>query len=296
METEKYRALMCAIETGSLTAAAERLQYTPSGISRMVSALEEETGFPLLLREHGGVRPTAECAQMLGAFRALLYAADSCAQLSAGIRGLEIGTVAVGTAYAAFYAPLARAAADFHARFPGILVQLRSGYSSELLGELNEQKLDIAMISRREGGHNWLPLFDDAMTAWVPASHPLAALSALPVEEFAREAYIETYPDADIDNARVFARCGVKPNLQFSTQDSYATYSMVEAGLGLSMNNAVNGRLWSGGVKILPLDPPQYVEIGIASRADASPAAKRFLDFLRTYLAGIHGQTEENTH
>lgn len=174
METEKYRALMCAIETGSLTAAAERLQYTPSGISRMVAALEDETGFPLLLREHGGVRPT--------------------------------------------------------------------------------------------------------------------------VEEFAREAYIETYPDADIDNARVFARCGVKPNLQFSTQDSYATYSMVEAGLGLSMNNAVNGRLWSGGVKILPLDPPQYVEIGIASRADASPAAKRFLDFLRTYLAGMHGQIEDNTH
>ncbi len=153
METEKYRALMCAIETGSLTAAAERLQYTPSGISRMVSALEEETGFPLLLREHGGVRPTAECTRMLGAFRALLYAADSC-----------------------------------------------------------------------------------------------------------------------------------------------ATYSMVEAGLGLSMNNAVNGRLWSGRVKILPLDPPQYVEIGIASRADASPAAKRFLDFLRTYLAGMHGQIEDNTH
>mgnify|MGYP004644196099 FL=1 len=119
----------------------------------MVAALEDETGFPLLLREHGGVRPTAECTRMLGAFRALLYEADSC-----------------------------------------------------------------------------------------------------------------------------------------------ATYSMVEAGLGLSMNNAVNGRLWSGGVKILPLDPPQYVEIGIASRADASPAAKRFLNFLRTYLVGIHGQTEENTH
>ena len=96
METEKYRALMCAIETGSLTAAAERLQYTPSGISRMVAALEEETGFPLLLREHGGVQP----------------------------------------------------------------------------------------------------------------------------------------------------------NLQFSTQDNYATYSMVEAGLWLSMNNAVNGRLWSGVVRL----------------------------------------------
>lgn len=288
MEIERYRALMCAIDSGSLTAAAGKLQYTLSGISRMVSALEEELGFALLLREHGGVRPTAECERLMGAFRKLLYTADNCAQLASGIRGLEIGSVTVGAAYAAFYAPLARASADFHARFPGILVQLRSGYSSELLGELNARRLDLAMISRREGGHDWLPLFDDAMTAWVPASHPLAALPALPVEKFAREAYIETYPDADIDNTHVFARCGVKPNLQFSTQDSYATYSMVEAGLGLSMNNAVNGRLWSGGVKILPLDPPQYVEIGIASRADASPAARRFLDFLRPYLVNMH--------
>lgn len=50
MELDRYRALVCAIETGSLSAAAEALQYTPSGVSRMVAALEEETGVPLLLR------------------------------------------------------------------------------------------------------------------------------------------------------------------------------------------------------------------------------------------------------
>ena len=63
--------------------------------------------------------------------------------------------------------------------------------------------------------------------------------------------------------------------------DSLATYSMVEAGLGLSMNNAINGRAWSGSVRILPLDPPQSVEIGIASLPDLSPAARAFLSFLK---------------
>ncbi len=64
MELDRYRALVCAIETGSLSAAAEALQYTPSGVSRMVAALEEETGVPLLLREHSGVRPTKECEKL----------------------------------------------------------------------------------------------------------------------------------------------------------------------------------------------------------------------------------------
>ena len=89
MELDRYRALVCAIETGSLSAAAEALQYTPSGVSRMVAALEEETGVPLLLREHSGVRPTKECEKLLPAIRDLLHAGESCAQLSAQLRGLD---------------------------------------------------------------------------------------------------------------------------------------------------------------------------------------------------------------
>lgn len=120
MELDRYRALVCAIETGSLSAAAETLQYTPSGVSRMVAALEEETGVPLLLREHSGVRPTKECEKLLPAIRGLLHAGESCAQLSAQLRGLDVGTVTVGTAYSAFYSPLARIISDFHARYGGI--------------------------------------------------------------------------------------------------------------------------------------------------------------------------------
>ena len=100
----------------------------------------------------------------------------------------------------------------------------------------------------REGEHNWLPLMQDELTAWLPQSHPMAELRAFPVAAFASEPCIETYPGRDIDNARVFARCGITPNLKFSTMDSLATYSMVEAGLGVSMNNAINGRAWSGKV------------------------------------------------
>lgn len=117
--------------------------------------------------------------------------------------------------------------------------------------------------------------------AWLPAEHPLASLSALPISAFAQEPYIETYPDKDIDNSRVFAQCGITPNLKFATMDSLATYFMVEAGLGLSMNHAINGRAWSGNVQILPLDPPQLVEIGIAALPDLAPAADTFFSFLR---------------
>ena len=37
-------------------------------------------------------------------------------------------------------------------------------------------------------------------------------------------------------------------------------------------------------MRILPLDPPQIVEIGAATLPDLSPAARTFLDFLEPHL------------
>ena len=73
------------------------------------------------------------------------------------------------------------------------------------------------------------------------------------MEAFAVESYIQTYPGQDVDNARIFSRCHITPNTQFSTMDINATYSMVEAGLGIGINNQVNSSLWQDRVVHLPL-------------------------------------------
>lgn len=72
MDTEKINLLLTAISSGSLSAAAEKLDYTPSGISRSVAAMEDEIGFPLLLRSRNGVQPTKECLKLLPSFEELL--------------------------------------------------------------------------------------------------------------------------------------------------------------------------------------------------------------------------------
>jgi len=258
--------------------------YSLSGISRMMAALEEENGFPLLFRQRDGVRPTKDCERMLPAIRELLFRGEVCKQLAAKIRGLDVGTVIVGTAYSAYYIWLARVASEFHLQYPGIQVQLRNGYSSEPVALMEQHQIDLCIVSRREGAHDWLPLCEDELMAWVPAKHPMAELKALPISAFETEPYIDTYPGMDIDNARVFDKCHVRPNTQFSTMDSFATYSMVEAGLGISMNNALNGISGNGNVQVLPLDPPQTVEVGIAASPDRTMAVRAFFDFIKADL------------
>jgi DNA-binding transcriptional LysR family regulator len=75
--------------------------------------------------------------------------------------------------------------------------------------------------------------------------------------------------------------------VRFTTTDPYSAYLMVEAGLGVSLNQSLTARDWQGGVVVMPLDPPQPVEIGIALPETMSPAACKFADFAadRAHLA-----------
>ena len=74
METKKLEALVMAVRTGSFTRAAEVLGYTQSGLTHMMNALEQEIGFSLLLRDHRGVRLTAQGRRLYPQIRQLLSA------------------------------------------------------------------------------------------------------------------------------------------------------------------------------------------------------------------------------
>ena len=287
MDMEKYKVLLCVLESGSFTAAAEIMKYTPSGISRMMMALEEEQGFPLLVRGKGGVTPTKECSLLVPQIREVLYQGEKLRQLAEGIRDVETGSLVIGTAYPVFYHWIARMTEQFHREHKGIEIKIVNGYSSELVEQMQEHKVDFALVSKRQGEHQFLPVLQDFMVAMVPAEHEAAALEAIPVSLFATEPYINTYPGRDIDNVHVFQKCHIVPNTQFSTMDIYATYAMIEAGLGISMNNQINCKQNRKGIKVLPLNPPQEVTIGLAVTKDRTPAVSAFLEFIQPYLGEL---------
>jgi DNA-binding transcriptional LysR family regulator len=279
MDTEKCRALLCTIDTGSLSAAAEKLGYTPSGISRMMASLEADAGFPLLVRSRSGVTPTLECERLLPIFRQLCSLGDQFEQSASEVRGLESGVVTVGISSSGYYRWLSHLIADFCRIYPKIEVRVLDGLSSELTVAMEERRVDLCLISRREGDFRWLPLATEEMVAWVPEGHPLAGQKSFPVEQFAKDPYIDIAHIRDTDCSILFDRNGINPNIRFTANDSYGAYLMVEAGLGVSLNQSMVTRDWNGKVVILPLDPPQPVDIGIAVPETLAPAAKRFADF-----------------
>lgn len=284
MDTEHWKILLTAIDKGSLCAAGEALDYTVSGISRSVAALEKEIGFPLLYRSKQGVRPTPACEQLLPAVRELLFAQQKIEQTSARILGYEQGTIGIGTAYRYYYPWITEVTSAFHALHPGVQFHLVHGISTDLVQQLEHHQLDFCIVSARAGDHGWLPLCQDPLLAVVPATHPLAQMERVPLESLLPEPYIQTCPGQDGDTVRFFERRGVTPNVRFSTMDIQATYAMVGAGLGYTVGNSINSDLHDPAVKHLPIDPPEWIDIGLACPKEPAPAAEAFLKFIRTRL------------
>ena len=93
MDTEKCAALLCVLESGSITAAAEKLGYTVSGVSRMMASMEAECGFPLLVRGKNGVMPTADCEDLLPTIKELARMGRLYEERCSAVRGLDTGVI-----------------------------------------------------------------------------------------------------------------------------------------------------------------------------------------------------------
>ena len=286
MDTEKITALLRALELGSLSAAAEQLGYTPLGISRMMASLESEAGFPLLIRAREGVRPTRECERLLPHFRALTAEAARTRAVADALRGVESGEVYVGTPYPTFFAPLSRLMAAFSARYPNVHLGLLEGQSTELACAVEQRRADFCIISRRDGDFDWTPLLDDPLVAVVSAEHPLNGKPAVTADDLRREPFIMMYPEVETDCSLYLESAAVAPDVRFSCRDTYAVYYMVEAGLGVTVDNGIFAAQFQNGVRMLPLEPPRSIQIGVATprRDRLSPAAQRFSEMAKEFF------------
>lgn len=281
MDLEKCKALVQVIDTKSLSRAAKKLGYTPSGLSRMISSLEKEMGFTLLRRNHDGMFPTNECQHLLSGIRELLYQNQLVEQIVYDINELYIGEIEIGVSHRYYYDTFALAMKNFSKVYPDVDLQIRHGYSSYLVQELKQHRLDLCIVSKRElGDCQWIPITKDEMLAWIPKKHKLANEEKISVKEFEKENVIFTHPGEDTDNQRIFKKYKINPRHRFSTLEPYASFAMVKQGLGISMDNRLSAWGMEEGILYKSLDPQEYVEIGIALQSHPSPAVQEFMKYL----------------
>lgn len=285
METARCRAFLAAAESGSLTRAAERLGYTPSGVSQLVGALEKELGLSLLVRGRKGVTLSPDGARLLPVVRELLGQENRLREMAAELTGLAVGSICVG-AYSSILAqwmpPLLK---GFRERYPGIEIQMKEGPRQVLLRWMEERQVDVAFLSRpKSTAWEWIPLQENPLLAILPRCHPLAQAEAYRLDQYDGEPFIvpggQEIPDTLGEDWRRKLRAF------YTVSDNGAILSMVEQGIGISILNELSLRNWTCDVAAVPLSPPRSMPLGLAvpSLQDASPTVRHFVRYAIRYL------------
>ncbi|MFI5897007.1 LysR family transcriptional regulator [Actinoplanes sp. NPDC051513] len=290
LDVRRMQVLRAVVVSGSVTAAATHLGYTPSAVSQQVAALEKEAGIALLERAGRGVRPTAagrlltEHAAVIG--RHLAEAETALADLRAGRTGR------LTIRYFASVGPtmLAPALARLRDQYPGVIVDPRLSEPGDPQAEVERGQADLAIVVRRPSddvrpGVRVLHLHDDTYRAVLPTAHPLAAHEAIHLSDLAGEPWVGSEPPGPCLEPIIdaCAAAGFTPDFVARSEDYTTAQGFVAAGLGVSLIPRLGLATRHPGVVIRPVRHPEPVRAVYAAARESSltqPVVRALIDAL----------------
>ena len=282
---QKYQALVETVRAGSISAAARRLSYSQSGVSRMIADLERDWGISLLERGRKGVRLTADGQQVMPFVEAVCEDQRRLRERVAEVVGAQTGLIVIGTFSSVATHLIPPAIERFTREHPGIEYELRMGDYSEIESWVADGLVDFGFLpyppqEPREDLAREVVATDELM-AVVPQGHELAAREAISLAGLAAEPFILLERGSDNEISPLFETAGLSLTVCLSTWDDYAIMSMVENGLGVSiLPNLILTRC-PYRIERRPLDPPVTRDLAAVYRPGLlSTPARAFLDCL----------------
>lgn len=283
MDSIKCEALIVSIDMGSFSAAANRLGYTPSGITRMVNSVEDELGIRIVSRSSSGIKLTDEGEKVISSIREFVRWSKNAMEISSMIKGLDIGSITIGTYYSIASSWLPGIIKSFSEDYPGISINLIEAGNNKLKELLSEGKVDCCFMSKRDFDFEWIDLKQDELMVWLPKDHPKAKMEKFPIKAVSGEAFIMTLPNENNDIEELIEKENLAPIIKYTTLDNYSTYSMVASGLGISINNGLMSESWHDEVLVKKFEPEQYIMLGVAVKSfrRITPALKKFISYVK---------------
>ena len=283
MNLQKYMAFVKTVEYGSFTKAAEILNYSQSGISRMIHDLEKEWKVTLLERGRGGVSLTSDGLKLLP------YAENVCREYEKlqmqvdELNGLRSGLIRIAAFSSVASQWLPNIIKEFQKDYPDIDYELLLGDYSEIEEWILEGRVDCGFL--RLPTHAELEtvfLEQDRLMVVLPEGHRLADCERFPVNALVEDPFMLLEKGARAEVTEINERCGLTPKVHFTTWDDYAIMAMVESGLGISILPELILKRIPYRIVVKELEIPAYRSIGVAlkEKKSASLAVKRFLEYL----------------
>ena len=235
MELRQLLYFTAIAQSGTITAAAQKLHMSQPPLSLQLQKLEEELGCPLFERDTRHLRMTPAGELFYERAQAILQQCSDLKREMADLHTGGRGILRIGVVSSLSTSLLPHWAVQFHARYPQVRLELTERDSFRLLDLVRSQRIDLALVRRpfSAQGLEIHPIRSEPMCA-VGKPHyfngqdgPIApnALADLPLLLYRRwEAVLMRY----------FAEAGFEPRILCCSEDSHTVLRLAQEGLGVA--------------------------------------------------------------
>ena len=284
MNVQKYQTILAVLETGSISKAAEQLNYTQSAVSQAVQSLEREWGFRIIQRTRGRMELTPPAQMLLPYLQEICRAQRSVENIVSRIGGVETGLIRIASIVSLSCYWLPPVLKEFCRRYPHIQFTLQQGGYSELQQLLQQGAADLAigMFPAMENCEE-IYLGQDRTMAVLPPNHPLVQLERIPLERLAQEPFI-LLEEGGVNLAEaLFHSHNIKPNIFLRIHDNDTAMSLVESGMGVSILSSLMLHRSPFQIVVREIEHPIYRNLSAICRKDRcpAPAVECFWEFLK---------------
>lgn len=239
MDLRQLEVVRAIVETGSFTAAGERLQVSQSAISRQVLMLEQELKQPVFLRVGRRVRITAAGEALLQlSHRVFQDLKDTIDQISDAERPLTGSLQLAGGMTVCLYVfpALLR---EFRRSHPDVETKITAGPTEKCTALIRSGLADLGLMTLPVDVPDLVtvPAFDEEMMLVTAPRHPLARKRRITAHDLRGEAFVLFEADSNSRRAidEMFLREQMQPRIVTDTENVEILKNLARAGLGVTI-------------------------------------------------------------
>ena len=285
MDTLKYEILLKSIETGSISAAAEKMGYSQPGASHMINSLENELGLKLVSRTKNGVKLTSAGKALLPYIKNVVSENNSLLQAASDMTGLMTGSITIGSMDTISTSFLPEIISEFKKLYPNIAFDLKNGSYIDNERWLLHKDVKCGFVMLPTAAEfNLLPVIRDRFVIVSGKNYRpnFADPKAVTKEEVLAENLILVDGIDAYEISRIFSTDINKLDVSITTKNTLAFIKMVQNNPGVGILPSTLAEEFTSLLNIYEFKESYDRTLALAytSKKDASPITKKFIEFL----------------
>ena len=284
---QQLRGFCYAVQTGSISKAAERMNLSQPSVSLQIQALEKELEVTLFERRGPHIRLTPEGQTLYEISLPLIEGFDTLPETFSARRGdLETGEVNIAAGESTILYLLPTIVQNFKNRHPGIRVRFHNVTGQHGLKLLRDDEVDFAVGSFRDTPDDisYQPTYSFDQVLITPPDHPLANREEItladisPYEFILPPRHLNTFSMVEL----AFHQYNLSLNVRLEAGGWEVIKKYVELGIGISIVSGIclGDRDRFAMHKLNRYFPQRTYGVIMRRGKFLSPQAKRFIEFI----------------